>query len=233
MVSPGVVPRWRRLKTFMRAPDGRTYSSRSRGTVEGLPAIEEAIFAGVSVNVTLLFSREHYMAAAEAYLCGTERRIAKGLAPSVASVASLFVSRWDVAASGSCTRCAGQPARHCHWAADVQGILRPDYLATLQACDERRRVAAAPAAGKHGSEGSEGIRHSLRQGTGCAVHHQHDARRNFEGVCRSWRGRSADTRGWRRLRSGARPIRQRRHRRRCARGETAERRCGCVRQVLE
>jgi len=71
------------------------------GTVEGLPAIEEAIFAGVSVNVTLLFSREHYMAAAEAYLCGIERRIAKGLAPSVASVASLFVSRWDVAASGS------------------------------------------------------------------------------------------------------------------------------------
>ena len=70
------------------------------GTVEGLPAIEEAIFAGVSVNVTLLFSREHYMAAAEAYLCGIERRIAKGLAPSVASVASLFVSRWDVAASG-------------------------------------------------------------------------------------------------------------------------------------
>ena len=61
------------------------------GTVEGLPAIEEAIFAGVSVNVTLLFSREHYMAAAEAYLCGIERRIAKGLAPSVASVASLFV----------------------------------------------------------------------------------------------------------------------------------------------
>src|SRR5437667_4787264 len=71
------------------------------GTKQGLPAIEEAIFAGVSVNVTLLFSREHYVAAAEAYLCGIERRIAKGLAPSVASVASLFVSRWDVAASGS------------------------------------------------------------------------------------------------------------------------------------
>ncbi len=67
------------------------------GTPEGLPAIEEAIFAGVPVNVTLLFSREHYVAAAEAYLRGIERRIAAGLSPDVASVASLFISRWDVA----------------------------------------------------------------------------------------------------------------------------------------
>jgi transaldolase len=65
------------------------------GTKEGLPAIEESIFAGVPVNVTLLFSREHYVAAAEAYLRGIERRIAAGLDPNVSSVASLFVSRWD------------------------------------------------------------------------------------------------------------------------------------------
>lgn len=70
------------------------------GTVEGLPAIEEAIFAGVPVNVTLLFSREQYVAAADAYLRGVERRIAAGLNPAVASVASLFVSRWDVAVAG-------------------------------------------------------------------------------------------------------------------------------------
>jgi transaldolase len=70
------------------------------GTPEGLPAIEEAIFAGVPVNVTLLFSREQYVAAAEAYLRGVERRIAAGLNPAVASVASLFVSRWDVAVAG-------------------------------------------------------------------------------------------------------------------------------------
>jgi len=70
------------------------------GTKEGLPAIEEAIFAGVPVNVTLLFSREQYIAAAEAYLRGVERRIAVGLNPAVASVASLFISRWDVAVSG-------------------------------------------------------------------------------------------------------------------------------------
>lgn len=67
------------------------------GTKEGLPAIEEAIFAGVPINVTLLFSREHYLAAAEAFLRGIERRIAAGLNPRVGSVASVFISRWDVA----------------------------------------------------------------------------------------------------------------------------------------
>ncbi len=70
------------------------------GTREGLPAIEEATFIGVPVNVTLLFSREQYMAAAEAYLRGIERRIDAGLRPDVASVASLFISRWDGAVKG-------------------------------------------------------------------------------------------------------------------------------------
>ena len=70
------------------------------GTAEGLPAIEAAIFAGIPINVTLLFSRKQYVAAAEAYLRGVERRIEAGLNPAVASVASLFVSRWDVAVSG-------------------------------------------------------------------------------------------------------------------------------------
>ncbi|MDY0747617.1 transaldolase [Paucibacter sp. R3-3] len=67
------------------------------GTAAGVKAIEASIFAGVPVNVTLLFSREQYLAAAEAYLRGIERRIAAGLDPKVESVASLFVSRWDVA----------------------------------------------------------------------------------------------------------------------------------------
>jgi transaldolase len=70
------------------------------GTREGLPAIEEAIFAGVPVNVTLLFSREHYVAAAEAFLRGIERRIDAGLNPDIGSVASVFISRWDVAVMG-------------------------------------------------------------------------------------------------------------------------------------
>src|SRR6201995_1438798 len=67
------------------------------GTKEGLPAIEESIFAGVPVNVTLLFDREHYLAAADAYLRGVERRIAAGLNPNAGSVASVFISRWDAA----------------------------------------------------------------------------------------------------------------------------------------
>ena len=70
------------------------------GTREGLPAIEEAIFAGIPVNVTLLFSREQYLAAAEAYLRGIERRIDAGLNSYVGSVASVFISRWDAAAAG-------------------------------------------------------------------------------------------------------------------------------------
>ena len=67
------------------------------GTAEGLPAIEESIFAGVPINVTLLFSTDQYLAAADAYMKGIERRIEAGLDPNVASVASLFISRWDVA----------------------------------------------------------------------------------------------------------------------------------------
>ena len=70
------------------------------GTPEGLPAIEESIFAGVPVNVTLLFSTDQYKAAADAYMKGLERRVAAGLLADVRSVASLFVSRWDVAVTG-------------------------------------------------------------------------------------------------------------------------------------
>lgn len=73
------------------------------GTKEGLPAVEEAIFSGVPVNVTLLFSREHYLDAAEAWLRGIERRLDAGLDPNVGSVASLFVSRWDGAVADKVT----------------------------------------------------------------------------------------------------------------------------------
>jgi transaldolase len=71
------------------------------GTPEGAAAIEDAIFAGVPVNVTLLFSREHYLAVAGAYMSGLERRIAAGLDPRISSVASLFVSRWDRAVAAA------------------------------------------------------------------------------------------------------------------------------------
>ena len=70
------------------------------GTPEGLPAIEEAIFAGIPINVTLLFSADQYLAAADAYMRGIERRIEAGRSSDVGSVASLFISRWDVAVTG-------------------------------------------------------------------------------------------------------------------------------------
>ncbi len=70
------------------------------GTQQGLPAIEEAIFSGVPINVTLLFSAEHYTAAADAYMKGLERRVAAGLSPDIRSVASVFISRWDRGVAG-------------------------------------------------------------------------------------------------------------------------------------
>ena len=92
------------------------------GTKEGLPAIEEAIFAGMPINVTLLFSREHYVAAAEAFLRGIERRIDAGLKPDVGSVASVFVSRWDVAVTGKVPEALREPARHRHCQAYLRGV---------------------------------------------------------------------------------------------------------------
>ncbi len=77
--------------------DRRNLFIKIPGTPAGVEAIEESIFNGVPVNVTLLFSREHYVAAAHAYMRGIERRLEAGLDPKVASVASMFVSRWDVA----------------------------------------------------------------------------------------------------------------------------------------
>jgi transaldolase len=85
--AKGIYEQGRRPNLFVKIP----------GTPEGVPAIEESIFAGVPINVTLLFSRDQYIAAADAHLRGIERRIAAGLDPRVASVASLFVSRWDKA----------------------------------------------------------------------------------------------------------------------------------------
>ena len=91
------------IKTIAAAKDLSARAARPNvfikipGTPEGLPAIEEAIFTGVPINVTLLFSAEQYIAAAQAYMRGIERRIEAGLNPKVESVASLFISRWDVA----------------------------------------------------------------------------------------------------------------------------------------
>jgi transaldolase len=104
------------------------------GTREGVPAIEEAIFAGVPVNVTLLFSREQYLAAAGAYLRGVERRIDAGLNPNVPSVASVFISRWDVAVMGK----VSDALRNRLGLAIAQGIY-PAYH-SLVSSDRSRRI---------------------------------------------------------------------------------------------
>ena len=191
------------------------------GTKEGLPAIEEAIFAGVPINVTLLFSREQYVAAAEAYLRGVERRIDAGLKPDVGSVASLFISRWDVAVAGKV----------------------PDALATSSASPSpsartRRMRASSRPAGSALSTPARvlngccsparepktlGVRYPLHQGPGRAVHGQYHAGGHFESVRRSWRGgRDAAARTGR-LRGGVGAVRQGRHRHRRSGGQASGR----------
>ncbi len=150
------------------------------GTKEGLPAIEEAIFAGVPVNVTLLFSREQYVAAAEAYLRGIERRIAAGLKPDVSSVASMFISRWDVAVTGK----APENLRNQLGIA----IAKRTYKAYRTLIDsplyqrilERRCPPAAPSVGQHGNQGPLGLRSPLHQGPRRPVHGEHHARGHVE-----------------------------------------------------
>ena len=122
-------------------------SSRFRARPRALPAIEESIFAGVPINVTLLFSREQYLAAAEAYLRGIERRIAAGLDPKVDSVASLFVSRWDVAVKDKVAAGAAQSPRHRHRQAHLQGLPRSAGFAALAAS------SPAPAPGRSACSG--------------------------------------------------------------------------------
>ena len=159
------------------------------GTKEGLPAIEEAIFAGVPINVTLLFSREQYVAAAEAYLRGIERRIAAGLNPDVSSVASMFISRWDVAVTGKAPEALAQPARHRHRGTDLQGVSLPDGFAALAADLQRRRPPAAPPLGQHRDQGPHSLRYPVRRRPRRPVHREHDARGHVESPRRSWRDR--------------------------------------------
>jgi len=159
------------------------------GTTEGLPAIEEAIFAGVPVNVTLLFSREHYLAAAEAFLRGIERRIDAGLNPNVGSVASVFISRWDVAVMGKVPDALR----------DKLGIAiaKRTYKAARQLLSSPRwqRVynagssSAAAVVGQHRNQGPQSLRCPLHQSAGRAVYGQHNAGGDAEGTWSTHRTR--------------------------------------------
>ena len=173
------------------------------GTKEGLPAIEEAIFAGVPVNVTLLFSREQYVAAAEAYLRGIERRIAAGLNPQVGSVASMFISRWDVAVAGKVPEALNNRLGIAIAGRIYKAYRRTVEYAALAARVQCRRPAATPAVGQHRHQGSQSLGHSLHQSAGRAVHGEHDAGGDVESPRRSRRNRPDHGRGRRRLRKSS------------------------------
>ena len=152
------------------------------GTKEGLPAIEEAIFAGIPVNVTLLFSREHYVAAAEAFLRGVERRIAGGLNPNVGSVASVFISRWDAAimdkVPGALRGKLGIAIAKRTYKAYCT-LIELAAMATRLQCG---RAPAAPPLGQHRNKRSGGFRHPLHQSPRRALHGQYDAGADAEGA---------------------------------------------------
>jgi transaldolase len=203
------------------------------GTAEGLPAIEEAIFAGIPINVTLLFSREQYTAAAEAYLRGIERRIAARLNPNVGSVASVFVSRWDTAVMDKVPEAlAGQLGI---------AIARRTYKAAQTLLHSPRwqrayNFGARPAAfvvGQHRHEESEVVRRDVRGGARGSVHREHDARNDPEGLRRPWRAWPGHARGWGQLRGCAGCLCEGRHGRGFARRAASGRRRPGIREVLE
>ena len=200
------------------------------GTKEGLPAIEEAIFSGVPVNVTLLFSREQYVAAAEAYLRGIERRIAAGLNPDVASVASVFISRWDVAVADK----VPSPLKNRLGIAIAQRTYKAfcDLIATpryLRVCNEGGRAQRLLLAST-GTKDQVCLRRHVRRGAGRSVYREHDAGRHVEGIRRPRQGRTARPGGWGRLRSRAGTVREGGRRPLRPGGAAAGRRRGIVRQ---
>jgi transaldolase len=140
------------------------------GTPAGIPAIEESIFSGVPINVTLLFSREHYRAAAEAYLRGIERRIAAGRDPRVESVASLFVSRWDVAANDKLP-----PEQRNRLGIAIARRTYRDYRELLAAprWNCRRGRAAATLLGRAPASRIRRARHAVPRSARGARHREH------------------------------------------------------------
>lgn len=156
------------------------------GTREGLPAIEETIFRGVPVNVTLLFSREQYIVATEAYMRGIERRIEAALAPEVGSVASLFISRWDKAVMEK----VPEELQNCLGIAIAKRTYKAyqDLLASSRW--QKLARAGAPPVGQHRYQRSSSIRYPLYQGVGSSRHYQHHARGDVTRLRRSRRGGS-------------------------------------------
>ena len=202
------------------------------GTKEGLPAIEEAIFAGIPVNVTLLFSREQYLEAAEAYLRGIERRIENGLEPYVGSVASVFISRWDNAVMGKVPEMLndrlGIAIAKRTYKAYRELLGSPRWQRRLQ----RRRPPATPALGKHGYQGPQGFRCPVHHGPDSSVHGEHHAGGHLEIIRRARPAWHEPACRRRRLRGRVGPVLQGRHQHQRPGRPAPGRRSEVIREVL-
>ena len=178
------------------------------GTKEGAAAIEEAIFSGVPVNVTLLFSREHYLNAADAYMRGLERRLAAGLSPDVRSVASLFISRWDKAIKDKVPAdlrnklgiAVGQQTYKAY-----RDLMDSDRWQRLE--NQGRPSPASPLC-QHQHQGPRSLRRALYQRPGRSPYGEHHAREDSSGLWRPWTGERGPGARWRRCRAGAGRVRQ-------------------------
>jgi transaldolase len=188
--------RARRPNLFIKIPGTRT----------GVPAIEEATFAGVPVNVTLLFSREQYIAAADAYWRGIERRIAADLHPNVDSVASLFVSRWDVAVQGKVPRALqnrlGIAIAMRTYKSYCQVLSSPRWQKLAAAGARPQRLLWAST----GTKDPEASDVPLHRGARRTGHDQHHTREDAARICRSRRSERRLTGERRGCRDGARRI---------------------------
>ena len=169
------------------------------GTREGNPAIEEAIATGVAINVTLLFSREHYLASADAYMRGT-RTAYCGWAQSRCSVGCLNLlesmgRRYD----GQSARPIAGQTRHRHRSADLQGLPRCPSLGSLAAIGQLWRAAPEALVCQYGHQGPKGFGRSLYRSSCCAKHDRHDSRENPPGFRRPRQADRNSSSRWRRL----------------------------------
>ncbi len=203
------------------------------GTPAGVPAIEQAIFAGVPVNVTLLFSSEHYLRVAEAYMRGIERRIAAGLDPRISSVASLFVSRWDravadqappelrnrlgIAVAGRAYRAHNELLQSKRWRDLEKAGARKQRM--LWASTGTKDPNAPPALYVQSLAAPDTI-DTMPEKT-------------LLGFAANGTARIRDGEGWRRRRAGAGAFCRRGYRHRRARGAPAGGRGSLVRQVMD
>ncbi len=203
------------------------------GTAAGVPAIEAAIFAGVPVNVTLLFSREQYLSVADAYMRGIERRIAAGLDPRINSVASLFVSRWDRAVADKVppdlANRLGIAIMQRTYRAHCELIAGKRWR-DLEAKGARKQRMLWASTGMKDPKAPAAL---VCRGAGRARHHRHHAGEDLAGLRRQGQRQGSDGEGRRRCRTGARPLCAGRHRCRRARRATASGGSGVVRQVVE